>query len=198
MNAQPQEKVKITPEEYLKLERSSKIKHEYFDGEVFAMVGAKKNHNLINTNIIMELGGKLKAAGSTCRVFSNDMRVKVKENGKYTYPDIVVACGNIEMEDEAVDTLMNPIAIIEILSDSTEAYDRGKKFEHYQCINSFQEYILIAQDRCRIEKYVRSENDTWVYSSCDDMEKSIKMESIDCELSLSEIYWHIALGSPTD
>ncbi|SLM28818.1 conserved hypothetical protein [Desulfamplus magnetovallimortis] len=191
MNAQPQKIISVTPEEYLEFERNSGIRHEYFEGEIFAMVGARKNHNLINTNIIMELGSKLKASGSFCKVFSNDMRVKVQENGKYTYPDIAVACNKIDFEDDKLDTLLNPVVIFEILSNSTEAYDRGIKFQHYQLIPSLQEYILVSQYNSIAEVYSRGKDGSWQYTAKTEMAQVIKIKSINCELSLSDIYWDI-------
>ncbi len=186
MNAQPQKKIKMPPEEYLEFERNSEMKHEYFDGEIFAMTGASLNHNQINFNISGELRNQLKE--STCRAFANDMRVKVQENGKYTYPDIVAVCGGIDLEDDKFDTLLNPIAIFEILSDSTEAYDRGTKFRHYRLIPSFQEYILVSQHSCLVEKYVRGDGGKWIYSSYEGMDQAVQIECINCKLMLSEIY----------
>ncbi|MBF0200207.1 MAG: Uma2 family endonuclease [Desulfamplus sp.] len=191
MNAQPQENLKITPEEYLEFERNSEIKHEYFDGEIFAMTGASLNHNLINANITAELQSKLKSNGSTCSVFSNDMRVKVLKNGKYTYPDVVIACDEIQLEDDEFDTLINPVVIIEVLSNSTEAYDRGKKFEHYQLIPSLKEYILVSQHACRMEKYARRDNFKWLYSSYNEPGESMEIDVIGCKLLLLDIYYRV-------
>ena len=185
----PQEKEKITPEEYLEFERSSEFKHEYFDGEIFAMVGARKNHNRISRNLAGELVNRLK--GSPCEVFIGDMRVKVEEIEKYTYPDIVVACDEIEFLEDELDSLVNPVVIIEVLSNSTESYDRGLKFAHYQLIESLQEYILISQYHCQVEKFKRRENNSWVYRSINSMDQILEIESIKCELPLSEIYYKV-------
>ncbi len=182
----PQEKKKMTPKEYLEFEKNSEFKHEYFDGEIFAMVGAKFNHNRISSNIVREVGNQLKQ--TPCSVFSSDMRVKIQEIEKYTYPDIVVACDKIELLEDELDSLLNPVVIIEILSHSTEAYDRGLKFTHYQFIDSLQEYILIAQHACDVVKFKRNEGNSWLYTSHMNMEQAIKIESIECELPLSEIY----------
>ena len=163
MTSQPQETNKMTPGEYLAFERSSlDVKHEFFNGEVFAMVGAKKNHILINANLAGELRNKFKVNKSTCKVFPNDMRVKI-ENG-YVYPDIVISCGVSEFEDDEIDTLTNPILIIEVLSDSTEAFDRGKKFAYYRAIPTFQEYILVSQNEYHVEQFTRID-DGWKYRS---------------------------------
>ncbi|MBF0225787.1 MAG: Uma2 family endonuclease [Desulfobacterales bacterium] len=181
-----QEKNKISPEEYLDLERVSAIKSEYFDGEVFAMAGASREHNQISANIVRVLGNHL--LEKPCSVFSSDMKVKIWQIEKYTYPDIVVVCGNEEYDDENNDILLNPIVIIEILSDSTEAYDRGDKFSHYQLIDSFSEYILVSQYFCKIEKFSRQKDETWIYSKYNNMEDIVSIESVKCELPISEIY----------
>src|SRR5215210_8320716 len=148
-----QRKTLLTPEEYLAIERKSEIKHEYFAGVMFAMVGASKRHNLITANIIRVLGNQL--LDRPCNVYPSDMRVKVSVTGKYTYPDVVVACEPEQFDDAENDTLLNPVVIVEVLSASTEAYDRGKKFEQYQQLGSLTDYLLVAQEPHRIEQYVR-------------------------------------------
>lgn len=159
----PRKKTNMTPKEYLEFERCADIKHEYFDGEIFAMAGAKPNHNLINFNIAGELKSQLK--GTDCMGFASDQRVKIEAITKYVYPDLSIACNNVKFDDDPIGSLLNPVVIIEILSDSTEAYDRGMKFEHYQLIDSLDEYILITQDRCRVEKFARNREDgTWILS----------------------------------
>lgn len=187
MNAQPKEKTIMSTEEYLELERVSEVKHEYFDGEIFAMVGASLNHNQISGNIFGVLWSQLKQ--SPCRPFVNDLRVKVQQLDKYTYPDIVVACGDIELEKvNGMETLLNPIVIIEVLSDSTESYDRGTKFHHYQLIKSLQEYILVSQYSCLIEKFIRCNGNVWKYLSYDNVEKPVLIEAVKCELRLTDVY----------
>ncbi len=190
MNAQPQEKTYMTPEEYLEFERTSEIRHEYVDGEIFAMAGASLNHNRVNGNIFNEIKNQLKK--SPCDAFASDMRVKVNELEKYTYPDIVVVCGDIELEKiKGLETLVNPAVIIETLSDSTEAYDRGKKFQHYRFLSSLQEYILVSQHHCLVEKYVRSDDGSWRYFSYEKMEQTLTIESINCEVLLSDVYYRV-------
>jgi len=191
MNAQPQKKPRMTAKEYLEFEKNSEIRHEYFDGELFAMTGGSLNHNRISRNIEGELSARLK--GSPCENFSGDMRVKVDKLGKYTYPDIVVTCGDIELEKiKGMETLLNPLVIIEILSDSTEAYDRGAKFRHYRLIPSLQEYLLVSQNHCLVEKYVRADGGVWqILNPCTEMEQTVKIESIECELRLSDIYYRV-------
>nr|WP_320013594.1 Uma2 family endonuclease [uncultured Desulfobacter sp.] len=194
MTVQPQNKNKITPGEYLALERSSlDIKYEFFHGKAFAMVGAGRNHNRINVNLTVELGGKFKADKSTCNLFSNDMRVKIAKN--YVYPDIVIYCGDAIFEDDEFDTLTNPVIIMEILSESTEAFDRGKKFAYYQKIPTLQEYILISQTEYHVEQYIRRDDGKWEYRSYEGAGQVLKMESVQHELPLSEIYWDIEFES---
>ena len=190
MNAQPREKKWVTPEAYLEDEKGSDVKYEYYDGEVFAMTGASLNHNRINGNLFSEIKNQLKE--SYCDAFASDMRVKITPLEKYTYPDIVVACNDIELEKKmGLETLINPVIIIEVLSESTEAYDRGKKFPHYRQIPSLKEYILVSQGHCFVERYVRSDDGTWHLSSFQDMEQTLIIKSIRCELAMSDIYHRV-------
>lgn len=199
-------KYKITPQEYLIAERLSESKNEYFNGEIFAMAGASMEHNQISSNIVRVLGNQL--VESQCTVLANDMKIKIEAIEKYTYPDIVVVCGNGEFEqdkensdDKAIkdeyerenDILLNPIVIMEILSISTEGYDRGDKFSHYQFIDSFIEYILISQYVCRVEKFIRQKDKTWIYSTYSNLEDTVKIESINCDLPVADIYRKVNL-----
>ena len=189
MNIQPQEKTIMTPAEYLVIERASlDIKHEFYDGEIFAMVGAGRNHVRINANLTAKLHNKFEINNNHCEVWPNDMRVKI-ENG-YVYPDIVVTCDDAAFEDNEFDTLINPVVIMEILSDSTELFDRTKKFSHYRKIPTLQEYILVSQHEYWVEKYTR-QNDIWGYQSYEGIDQTLKIESADCELPLSEIYLNV-------
>jgi Uma2 family endonuclease len=183
-------KTLLTPEEYLAAERKAETRSEYFAGEVFAMVGASKRHNLIAANIIRVLGNQL--LERACNVYPSDMRVKVSATGKYTYPDVVVACEPELFDDAENDTLLNPVVIIEVLSASTEAYDRGKKFEQYQQIASLTEYILVAQEPYRIEQYVRQSDKEWRYSEYHDAGDVIKIGFIGCEIALNDAYIKVA------
>lgn len=179
-------KTKLTVKDYLEFERNSDIKHEYFDGEIFAMSGAKRNHNKITTNLSGLVWQHLK--GKNCENYSNDMRVFVPETGLYTYPDLVVVCGEPQFQDDVFDTLLNPILLIEVLSESTESYDRGKKFQHYRSIESLQEYVLVAQDEARIEKYVRHGDGFWLLSEAVGFNSEIAFSSIECVIKLNEVY----------
>jgi Uma2 family endonuclease len=185
MSAQPQT-VYITPQEYLTIEHEAEYKSEYFDGEIFAMSGASPMHNQITINVSAEIHTQFKKR--PCRVYSNDMRVKVSPTGLYTYPDIVALCDKPRFDDEQKDTLLNPTVIIEVLSDSTANYDRGTKFKHYRTLESLKEYILIAQDECHIEHYIRQINNQWVLSETSNLSETIDLPSIDCHLTLTDVY----------
>lgn len=174
-----------TAEEYLTLERSAPYKSEFHDGQIYAMTGASRKHNLITVNIARELSIQLKKR--PCEAYINDMRVKSAEARNYYYPDIAVVCGAPQFEDAQVDTLLNPTLLIEVLSPSTEAYDRGGKFAHYRKIPSLREYLLVTQDQPGIERYMR-QGDFWILSEAIGLEASMPLESIDCILSLSEVY----------
>ncbi len=179
-------KTKLTPEEYLESERKSEERHEYFNGEIFAMSGAKRNHNKVATNVSGLIWQHLK--GKDCESYSNDMRVFVPKTGLYTYPDLVVVCGEPKFKDNVLDTLLNPILLIEVLSDSTEGYDRGKRFQHYRSIESLREYVLVSQDEARIEKYLKQGDGFWVLSEAFGLDAKIKLDAIDCEIALSEVF----------
>jgi Uma2 family endonuclease len=181
-----QTKTRYTAEEYLAIDRQSDFKNEYFNGEIFAMTGASRKHNLITINVATSLNTQLK--GRRCEVYANDMRVKVRSSGLYTYPDIVVVCGSPEFEDREIDTLINPALIIEVLSKSTEGYDRGDKFGHYRKVESLSEYLLIAQDKHHLEHYTRQSDNRWLLSETDDLQAHIQLPSINCELGLADIY----------
>ena len=188
MTSQPKDL--LTPDEYLAIERKAEFKSEYYAGEVFAMAGASRRHNLIVSNIIRVLGNQL--LERDCNVYPSDMRVKIVKTGKYTYPDVVVVCGTEQFEDEHQDTLLNPAVIIEVLSDTTEAYDRGKKFENYQYIESLRGYILVAQEPYRVERYIRQDDKTWTYSEFHDAEEQVELSTIGCDLSLQDVYAKVA------
>jgi Uma2 family endonuclease len=175
-----------TPEEYLAQERQAQCKSEYFAGEIFAMAGASRWHNLIVTNVLRELSTQLK--GRPCTTYPSDMRVKVSHTGLYTYPDITVVCGEAQFEDNQQDTLLNPTLIVEVLSESTEAYDRGGKFAHYRKLATLMEYVLITQTKPHIEHYVRQPNNRWLLAEADSLHDTIHLPSIDCHLALAEVY----------
>ena len=139
----------ISPDEYLHRERQAEFRSEYFRGETFAMPGASANHNLIVGNCVQTLGQQLKK--KPCRVYPSDLKLRIEATGLYTYPDLSVVCGEPQLDSDAGEVLLNPVVLVEVLSESTEAYDRGKKFEHYRTIPSLKHCILIAQDRLSID-----------------------------------------------
>ncbi len=194
MSAQPQIAY-ITPSDYLSLERQAEYKSEYFDGEIFAMTGASEAHNQIVTNLTIEIGTQFKKR--PCKVYANDMRVKVNPTGLYTYPDIVAVCEQRHFDDDQKDTLLNPTVIIEVLSSSTADYDRGTKFEQYRTLESLKEYILIAQNKYHIEHYVRQANQQWLLSETNDLQDTIELPSIQCSLAVSDVYDKVEMLSVT-
>lgn len=181
----------ITPQEYLQRERQADFKSEYWNGETFAMAGATREHNQIVSNIISILGTQLR--DKPCSVYPSDMKVKTKSLKKYTYPDVTVSCDPEMFDDEYKDVLLNPLILIEILSDSTEAYDRGLKFFHYQAIESFQEYLLVSQKFCQVEQFVRQADNTWVYREYHAMDDVLKLKAVGCSLALVDVYQRVVL-----
>ena len=179
----------VTPEEYLRLERQSECKSEYLNGEIFAMGGASEAHNLIAGNIFGELRPQLK--DRPCRVYISDMRGKVRSIGLYTYPDVVVVCGVPEFEDSETDTLLNPTVLVEVLSPSTERYDRIAKTSYYRTIDSLAEHLLVAQDEIRLEQYVRQPNEQWLLSEYVTIDAVVTLSSIECTLKLRDVYERI-------
>ena len=173
-------------QDYLDSERTSAEKHEYLDGDIFLMTGASANHNLIVGNIYASLHTQLRQR--PCVVYPSDLRVKVSQTGLYTYPDISVTCDPPQFEDTQRDTLLNPTVIVEVLSPSTENYDRGRKFQHYRTLNSLQEYVLVAQDSTRLEHYLRQENDQWLFSDATQADERLELPSINCALLLRDVY----------
>jgi len=194
MSSQPQSF--ITEEEYLAIERGAETKSEYFAGGMFARAGASRRHNRIVTNLVTSLDSQLKER--PCNVYSSDLRVRINKTGLYTYPDVVVTCGEELFSDEHHDVLLNPKVIIEVLSDSTEAYDRGEKFEHYQQVESLAEYLLVSQHACRVERYLRQDQKSWLYSEAHEPEESIEIESIECLLALRDVYDKVDLAQSPD
>ncbi len=183
--ASPATAAYYTAAEYLALERRATYKSEYVNGHIIAMSGASRRHNLIAANISRELSSQLR--GRPCESYISDMRVRVSETGLYTYPDIVAVCGDIRFADEQTDTLLNPTVIVEVLSASTEAYDRGDKFAHYRRLASLHDYVLVSQDAVRVEHYVR-QGEKWVLSEASLLTDTVSLASIQCTLVLEDIY----------
>lgn len=182
--AQPQPR--FTPAEYLAAERRASTKSEFVDGRTFAMAGASRRHNLITSNVIVQLGSQLRHR--SCEVYPGDMRVKVPATGLYTYPDVAVVCGEPEFEDAELDTLVNPTLLVEVLSKSTADYDRGAKFDHYRSLASLREVLFIAQDSLHVVHYQRQPDDTWNLSETRDSKSRLILPSIEAELLTAEVY----------
>lgn len=174
----------MTEAEYLVFDEKSKIKYEFMDGEVFAMAGATRRHNLANTNISRELGNQL--LETDFEVYVGDFRVRIRE-GHNVYPDVAVACGEIETVDND-NTLLNPVVVFEVLSKSTEQRDRGEKAEDYYSLPSLREYVLVLQYRVRVEHFSRQKNNVWLLKIYEDLEDTIELDSIKCKVSLKMIY----------
>jgi Uma2 family endonuclease len=185
MAANPERR--YTLEEYLELDRTSEERLEFWDGEVFCMSGGSRSHDQIIINCIVKLSARLGA--SKCRVFSADMRIKVPSAPPYRYGDLSALCGEAEFEEvSGVDTLVNPELIVEVLSPSTEAYDRGDKFTHYKSIPTLREYLLVSQHRPHVTHLFKQDDGKWIHSEANDLESSVRLDSLDCELPMSEIY----------
>lgn len=181
-----QEKPVVTPESYLAMERQATEKSEFVDGEIFLMAGASKKHNIITINLTGELYSQFK--NTPCQVFSSDMRVSINLQNNYVYPDVAALCDEPEFDDEHQDNLLNPALMIEVLSESTESYDRGRKFELYRQLPSVQEYLLVAQDRYHIEHYQRQTNAAWLLQEYSEQETVIQLSSVKASLALRDIY----------
>ncbi|HJU53834.1 MAG TPA: Uma2 family endonuclease [Pyrinomonadaceae bacterium] len=182
----------LTPEEYLALERRAEQKSEYVDGIIYAMSGASLRHNTIVANVIAEPVQQLK--GRNCRVLPSDMKVRMPDSRRFFYPDVSVVCGEPQFHDERSDVLLNPILIVEVLSESTAAFDRGDKFQAYQQLESLKEYLLISEDKNVVEHYVRQTREVWSYTATVGLESSLFLPSIECTLSLGATYDKVELN----
>ena len=180
MSTQPQPF--LSQEQYLEIERKADRKSEYFAGQMFAMAGSSREHVRISVNCLIALSSRSKGS----EIYSSDMRVLTGVSGLYTYPDVSVACDSPKFEDAHLDTLLNPVLIIEVLSPSTEAYDRGKKFELYRGIVSLRHYLLIAQDRYHVDHFLRQPDDTWLLHSLSGLDDVVHLD--DFTLPLGEVY----------
>ena len=183
-----------TVEAYLARERAGEEKHEYCNGELFAMSGASREHNLIAWNIVGALHAQLKRG--SCEGYAHDMRVHVPATGLCTYPDVVVVCGDPRFEDENRDTLLNPTLIVEVLSPSTEDDDRGRKFANYRSIDSLRSYLLVAQDQSHVEHFARQQDGRWLLSESDDPAAVLDLSAIRATLSIADVYDRVPLAAP--
>ena len=189
MTTAPATPGRLSAAEYLARERTAETKSEYYAGEVFAMTGASRRHNLVVTNLVRSLTNQL--WNRDCDVLASDMRVRVPETDSYVYPDVVVVCGEPRLEDSELDTLLNPTLIIEVLSPSTADFDRGGKLEHYRTIESLAEVLILAQDRAHAEHWVRQPDGHWLFEEAGSTEGVLRLESVGCELKLADAYHRV-------
>jgi len=190
-----QEKLVYTPEIYLELERTATERSEFVDGDVFMMAGASRKHNTITINLSSEMHQQLK--NRDCQVYSSDMRVNFTEQGDYVYPDVIIACEPQQFDDEHADNLTNPTVIIEVLSKSTEAYDRGHKFSMYQRLPSLLHYVLVNQNSLQVDHYQRKANNQWLLSVLNKKEDCLIIEQLGVGVSLADIYAKVDLTCET-
>ena len=176
----------ISAEEYLERERQAETKSEYFGGEIFAISGGTPVHALLGANAIRALGAEL--IGSDCSVYNSELRICVSPNGLYTYPDATVVCGELQYSDERRDTVTNPKLIVEVLSNSTRDYDRGRKFHLYRELPSLAEYLTIEQNEVHAEQWTRQPSGQWLFTETKDAGISLSFPSLSIELSMSKIY----------
>jgi Uma2 family endonuclease len=186
---------RLTEEQYLAIERAAQFKSEFLNGEMFAMAGVSMQHSRIQTNLLVELSNRFR--GSACEAFGSDFRVRVSSSGMYTYPDVIVVCGKPILADAHQDNLLNPAVIFEVLSPSTESYDRGLKFQHYRTIESLKDYILVNQNRILIEQFIRQADNTWVLRDYPRPEDELKIDSIGVMIPLARIYERVEI-TPLD
>jgi Uma2 family endonuclease len=176
----------VTPEEYLAIERKAETKSEYVDGIVYAMAGATERHNTLVANLIMSIGIQLR--GRPCKVYPSDLKVRIPNSTRFFYPDVSVVCGETLFADDHKDVILNPILLVEVLSEATAAFDRGTKFIAYQQIESLKECLLVAQSEQLVEHFTRQRGDSWIYRKVTSAEGVLTLSSIQCEITLKEIY----------
>ncbi|WP_425618811.1 Uma2 family endonuclease [Anatilimnocola sp. NA78] len=179
---------RITPSEYLELDRVASERFQYYRGEMFAMAGGTKNHNRIARNMLVAFENHFRKHLRRCETFSSDLRLQVNPQSFYTYPDVTVVCGEAKFLDERADTLTNATLIVEVLSPSTEHFDRGKKFENYRQLESLQEYVLVSQHKPLVERFLRENDGSWKLNVADHAADKLHLASLDLQLPLSEIY----------
>jgi Uma2 family endonuclease len=191
MSAVPEPRYTI--EEYLARERVAPYKSEYYRGQIFAMAGGTPRHNTTGGNIFASLRGRLR--GTHCRPYNSDQRIRIPTNGLSTYPDISVVCGELQLDPQDREAIVNPRVIFEVLSKSTESYDRGKKFDLYRQLESLREYILVAQDEPHVERFVRQEDGSWLLKVFKGLDAVLELPTLACALPLAEIYEDVTFGA---
>lgn len=182
---------RVTPEEYLELERAAEFRHEYRDGEIVAMSGASRWHVRIVSNLVAELGTQFRE--TACNVYPIDLRVSADASRLFTYPDVIITCGEEKFLDKHFETLLNPVVLIEVLSPSTKSYDRGEKFRRYRTLESLREYLLVAQDEMHIEHWTRQSDGNWTKTEFRNPDEIIKLVSVGAELRVTEVYRKVEL-----
>ena len=180
--------------DYIELEKKSEIKHEYEEGEIFAMSGGSISHGILCGNIYTEIRKKLKDNTADCRVFGSEIRVRIEKKNAFVYPDTMVVCGDIQVSDEDENSAVNPILIVEVLSKSTAAYDRGDKFYKYRQIDSFQEYVLIDQEKAVVEIFYKKENNVWEIVWVSGLNETFLLQSIDASVRMEDLYQDVELS----
>lgn len=180
----------LSPEEYLTLERRAEFKSEYIDGVMYAMAGGSERHNLIAANVIISIGSQLR--DHPCRVYPSDLKVRVPNSRRFFYPDVSIVCGETQFADDERDVALNPAVVVEVLSDSTAAFDRGKKFQSYQQIESLREYLPVSQDEYVVEHFLRQNDGRWLYTKAGGLDESLALPTVKCQLALSDIYRKVA------
>ncbi len=181
-----EKKLFYSKEEYLEMEAAADYKSEYHNGEIFAMSGGSPNHSKICFNLNRRVGEAID--NKDCYGFESNMKLAIEKSNSYVYPDLMVVCGDVELAENTSDAITNPVLIIEVLSPSTESFDRGLKFSYYRSLPSLKEYVLVSQDKALIESYYRQDEKVWIYTAVRELEDTIFLRSIDTELALSEVY----------
>jgi len=184
-------KLYYSKDEYLEIEAAADYKSEYYQGEIFAMSGGSPRHSRICVNLNRAIWEATR--NKDCGGFESNMKLEIAEADAYVYPDLMVVCGDVKLAENTTDVITNPVLIIEVLSPGTEAFDRGKKFEYYRSVESLKEYVLVSQDKPKIETYVKNDRNNWQYTVIEGIEKSIVFKSLDYEVKLEEIYYKTEL-----
>jgi Uma2 family endonuclease len=185
----------LTPEQYLEIERAAEVRSEYFNGEMFAMSGATARHNIVVNNLGRALYPQLKGR---CRYFTTDLRLLIPSTGLYTYPDLMVICGDVQFSGDRQDIVTNPGVIVEVLSKSTADYDRGRKFVHYRAIHDLSDYLIVSQDSARLEHHSRQPDGSWLLREFTSLADIVKLPSITAEVSLAAVYEDVDFGVSTE
>ncbi|HEV2881817.1 MAG TPA: Uma2 family endonuclease [Pyrinomonadaceae bacterium] len=180
----------LSPEEYLAIERQAEYKSEYVDGVMYARAGGSERHNLIAGNLIAEFNVQLRK--TDCRVYPSDLKVRVPNSRRFFYPDVSIVCGETQFADDERDVVLNPVVVVEVLSESTAAFDRGKKFQSYQQIESLREYLLVSQDEHVVEHFLRQDDGHWLYTKAGGLDESLALPTVKCRLALRDVYDKVA------